>query len=541
MPLEAAQILSERGMAPHQVEDLTLGQLLPPQAIGLSEYARLETMCREILAQTATLFRAIRWSLDTRPWDFAACVFPGIRRIHELANWLRCLSPTAAELCDSLIAGCYEHHDLLLGQLLSQTDDTTHVMVVSATGNASTTISEDSDANTHSLLGSVPRNNGLAVIFGPGVSHRVGTSPRSILDIAPTILSLLGVPYGKDMGGRPLDDLFEGGLESETIETWDSRLPDEMSQMKRELAAPTENTANDRARNQETEHLIELGYTDPFDVAAGEAATHCQRTATLNRAISLMDTGLFDQATAVLEQLTQQHPDWFHSRSLLAETYYRGRHRLAARKEIDWLTCHGFENPQLYLLSAALESADRQFDRALEELCCARRGNAVPHGSSLLAGNIHLRRLNFPEAEKAFQQSLEYDGPTAAALDGLASVKLHLGEYEEAAVCALDALEKDMRLGKAHYHLAAALYFLNKPQEALQALSSWAAIESHAAAPHRWMARVYRLLLQNLPQAEACLHQGKAVIRRRRHSREMARGEDTSISTSAPKRRAFSP
>ncbi|MDZ4657601.1 MAG: alkaline phosphatase family protein [Bythopirellula sp.] len=539
MPAEAAQILIERGMAPHQVEDITLGQLLPAHAIGLREHARLEAMCRDILAQTATLFRAIRWCLDARPWDFAACVFPGIRRCHELANWLRHSSPTAAELCESLVAGCYEHHDLLLGQLLSQIDDSTHVMVVSPTGNACTTMCENSDANTQSLMGSVPRNNGLAVIFDPGVSHRTGMSPRSLLDVAPTILTLLGVPYGKDMGGRPLEALFEGGLVSEAIETWDSHSPHDTFQVKHELTAPTEDTASGLAHNQEIEHLTELGYTDPFDVAASEVAVQCQRTATLNRAISLMDAGLLVQATAVLEQLTQQHPDWFHSRSLLAETYYRGRRRFAAREEIDWLTCHGFENAQLYLLSAAIEFADRQFDRALEELCCARRGKAIPPGASLLAGNIHLRKLNFPAAERAFQQSLEYDGPTASALDGLASVKLHLGEYEEAAVYALDALEKDMRLGKAHYHLSAALYFLNKPQEALQALSSWAAVEPRAAAPYRWMARVYRLLLQNLQQAQACLHQGKAVIRRRKHSLEMARVEDASISTSAPWRHAF--
>jgi tetratricopeptide (TPR) repeat protein len=316
------------------------------------------------------------------------------------------------------------------------------------------------------------------------------------------------------MGGRPLEDLFEGGLVSEEMETWDS--PRETYQEKPEMAAPTGDIASGSADNQGIEHLTELGYTDPLDVTASEAAIHCERTATLNRAISLMDAGVLDDATAVLEELTQQHPDWFRSRSLLAETYYRGRHRLAARDEIDWLTCHGFENPQLYLLSAALQSADRQFDRAFEEVCCARRGIVFPHGSNLTVGNIQLRRRDFAEAEKAFQRSLEYDGLSAAALDGLATVKLHLGEYEEAAVYALDALEKDMRLGKAHYHLAAALYFLNKPQESLQALSSWAALEPRAAAPYRWMARVYGLLLQNLPQAELCSQQGKDVIRRRR-------------------------
>lgn len=533
MPLQAGQVLSERGMAPHQVEDVTLGQLLPSHMIGLREHAKLEAMCRDILAQTATLFRAIRWCLGAQAWDFATCVFPGLRRCHELANWLRHLSPAAAELCLPLIAGCYEHHDLLLGQLLSQLDEGTHVMVVSATGNASTTSSEDGETNALSLSGPVPRNNGLAVIFGPGVSHRLEITPRSLLDVAPTILSLLGVPYGEDMSGRPLEDLFEGVLRSKAIATWDSHLVDEKARMNPELAA-LEDSENDRANDQEYEYLVELGYTDPIDVAASEAAIQCQRNTTLNRAISLMDAGLLDQATSVLEELTCQNPDWYHSRSLLAESYLRGRQRFAARKEVDWLTCHGFEKPQLYLLSAAIEIADRHFDRALEALCCARRGKAMPLGLSLLAGTIHLRKCDLPAAARSFQQSLEHDGASAAALDGLAAVKLHLGEYEDAAIYALDALEKDMRFGKAHYHLAVALYFLNKPEGALQALNSWVALEPRAAAPYRWMARVYRMLLANPSQAELCLDQGNAVIRYRHHLRELARVEDTSIPTSAP-------
>ena len=166
--------------------------------------------------------------------------------------------------------------------------------------------------------------------------------------------------------------------------------------------------------------------------------------------------------------------------------------------------------------------------------CLAHVGaELVPPGSSLLEGNIHLRKHDFNEADRTFQQSIESDGPTALALNGRAAVKLHLGEYEEAAVYALDALGKDMRLGKAHYHLAVALYFLNKPQEALQALNSWAALEPNTAAAYWWMARVYRLLLRDLPQAEACIERGKEIIRRRRHLHEMARGDGTSVPTSA--------
>ena len=251
-------------------------------------------------------------------------------------------------------------------------------MVVSPTGSASTTTAENIDANTHAMTCSATRNNGLAVISGPEVCRQAGIMPRSLLDIAPTILTLFGIPRGKDMSGRPLADLFAGGLVAEVIETWDSPSSKGAFPCELEVAACSEDTAKGISSDRETQHLAELGYVDPLDVAASEAALHCERTTTLNRAISLMDAGLPAQAARVLEQLIQQQPEWYHSHSLLAETYYQAGHLQAARNEIDWLTCHGFENPQLYLLSAAIEVADRRYERALEELSCASGQTCAP-------------------------------------------------------------------------------------------------------------------------------------------------------------------
>ena len=81
---------------------------------------------------------------------------------------------------------------------------------------------------------------------------------------------------------------------------------------------------------------------------------------------------------------------------------------------------------------------------------------------------------------------------------------------------ALDALAQEMRFGRAHYHLAVALLHLDKPQEALRALESWAAVEPQAAAPYRWMARVYEQQLDDLPHAVASRAKGREVVRRRR-------------------------
>ena len=132
-PAVDAQLRARR-VAPSQVEELTLSQLVPRQAVGLPEREHLLGICRTLLAESVTLFRAFRWCLNDKPWDFAACVFPGIKICHELANWLHGVSESASEISRDLCDRCYEHHDLLLGQLLPLAGENCHIIAVSPCG-----------------------------------------------------------------------------------------------------------------------------------------------------------------------------------------------------------------------------------------------------------------------------------------------------------------------------------------------------------------------------------------------------------------------
>lgn len=514
-PPEAAHGFYERRMTPQQVEDVTLAQLLPEYERGAQAYSQVETACRELLAKTATLFRSIRWCLDTPRWNFAACVFPGIRCAHGIVSRLGYQTSPTAELCETILTGCYEHHDLLLGQLLSQLEVGTHVAVVCP-----------------APIASAPGNEGLAVVSGPGVSRQAGAIAHSLLDVAPTILAMFGVPHGRDMGGRPLKDLFVGGLASQTLETWDSSAThDGPHQIRKEAIGPDDDHWSQNP-DPAIQHLVDLGYVDPMDVIAREAALQCDRTSLLNRAISMLDAGLCAPAINALDQVVREFPDWYDGCALLAESYYRAGNYPAAREQINRLISCGFENPHLYLLSAAIGIATREFDRALTEIAYARRGATMPPEMPYLMGRIQLGRRDFPAAEQSFHQAINSGNQMAQSLDGLATVKLHVADYENAAVFALDALAQDMRMAKAHYHLAIALYFLNRPHESLQALCSWAALEPQSAAPHFWMIRVHQHLLNDLQQAELCRQHAKQIIQTRRRTAATAPAGGTSIPTS---------
>jgi predicted AlkP superfamily phosphohydrolase/phosphomutase len=60
---------------------------------------------------------------------------------------------------------------------------------------------EDGERGNH-------RHNGIVLIEGPGVRQSVANFRPNLIDIAPTILHLLGLPVPADMDGRVLEEVF---------------------------------------------------------------------------------------------------------------------------------------------------------------------------------------------------------------------------------------------------------------------------------------------------------------------------------------------
>jgi tetratricopeptide (TPR) repeat protein len=504
-------------VAPSQVEGLSLSQLVPHQGVGLPQRDDLMGICRTLLAESATLFRAIRWCLDDQPWDFAACVFPGLKVCHELANWLCGVSEFGSEISRDLCDRCYEHHDLLLGQLLSLAGEKSHIIAVSPCGyglSAKALATEcAADAWWPRALGA---DAGMAVVCGPGVERAVASAVRSVLDVAPTILAMLGVPGGRHLAGQPWLDIVPANL---PVESGAMGEPDDQSETNEEPPvvsnSQTEHSADAIDRNDSVRYLFELGYIDPEEIAAQEAASRCQRETELNRVTSLADGGLALEAIAVLTQLAEQNPDWRQPHEMLARAYFQIKQRELAKHEINWLTWHGDESPQLYFLRGAIALDERQYDSALAYFCCARRGQQPLPGLLALEGCAHFRKRDFAAAEAAFRASIATDGPTPIACDGLSTICLRSGQPADAALHALEAVERDNRLGRGHFHLGLALLQMNRPHDARRAFESWVAVEPQRAAPYRWLAHIAQHHCNDASRAADYRSQARKVIRDR--------------------------
>jgi Flp pilus assembly protein TadD len=116
---------------------------------------------------------------------------------------------------------------------------------------------------------------------------------------------------------------------------------------------------------------------------------------------------------------------------------------------------------------------------------------ALP-GVATLLGMAQARTGQWDEAEKSFEAAIRQNPADARALDGLAALALRRKDYEAAAHRALEALERDMHLSRAHLHLGVALWRLNRVDAAAEALATCARLDPHRPAPLYLLSRLAR-------------------------------------------------
>jgi predicted Zn-dependent protease len=271
--------------------------------------------------------------------------------------------------------------------------------------------------------------------------------------------------------------------------------------------------------DESVRHLVELGYTDPRDVASQQTALRLRLKAEFDRATELISQGRGDDAAALLEKIAAADPEWASPRQRLAEFHYNARRWDKAWSELSWLVDRGVDNPRLALVAGGLALARRELRTALDELEYARNVDpSLPNVHTML-GTVLLRMRRLDAAEDAFRIAVQQNPIDARAHDGLAAICLQHGEYEDAADWALRALEQDMQLFSAHYHLGVALSQLNRPNEAIAALETSARVDPTRAAPYKWMSTIATSQLNDESSASRYRELGRATIRKHRESR----------------------
>lgn len=237
-------------------------------------------------------------------------------------------------------------------------------------------------------------------------------------------------------------------------------------------------------------HLVELGYVDPWEVAAQRASEHRELAQRLKVAEAQLESGSVNAAIEGLEAIVAVDGEWVAPRHLLARARFRAGRREAAEAQLVWLEFHGVEHAELSLMRARLSLLRRELSEARDHAVYAKHLHAPLPAADLIIGEINCRQGDLKEAEAAYRSILAANGRHAAALVGLAATALRRGDWEQSIDLSLQAIELEPLLAIAHYRLGVALAMLQRAAEATVALEAVAAMNPLLAAPYRWLARL---------------------------------------------------
>jgi hypothetical protein len=203
---------------------------------GRAEEAILETCAWSIRADEATRRIALRLAAESPAPDLFAVYFgmPDVVahrfwRFHEPAAFAYPPSAEAVERFGEVVRDAYVHIDEVIGELVAALPPGATILVVSDHGMHAHNTSSRFDVRVH---GRLELESGAHKDGPPGMFVAAGdavrcTEPRvpprdltpsdlpdigHVMDVAPTILALLGIPVGRDMGGAVLEHVLADGV-----------------------------------------------------------------------------------------------------------------------------------------------------------------------------------------------------------------------------------------------------------------------------------------------------------------------------------------
>ena len=508
--------------------DITPEQLLPffPDGVPADLNDPRLGMLARLLAECATVQNAAVCLAAEDDWDLLSVYYETIDHSgHGFMEYfppaMAHVSPEDAAAFGYVVKGIYRFHDMLLGRMLEIAGPETTVLLIS-----------DHGFHSDELRPPVPRHfpdprdkfgaemnpvawhrqQGIFVAAGPAIKRDELIHGAGLLDIAPTILTLLGLPVAEDMDGRALTRIFEESVEPERIASYEPSHPQDG--MHRGLSAEE---SDPFAARQAMEQLAALGYIEMPDADdPGKQATEALWERRWNLGQVYFSSGRYAEAVEVLRELLAERDQPF-LRCHLALALLHSRRAAESEALVEPLLA--VENPMALARLIAGRARLRQGDHgeALRWLEPLRGQEAHLPYLSLALAQTYLRCGMFVEAEAAYRHALERDEDNAEAHDGLGVALRRQGRYEDAIYEHMRAAALQHQRAQTHINLGIALARTGQVDWAITAFETSAQLAPDLSFPHRCLARLYFSAKKD--RARARFH-AEEMLRRRRALRE---------------------
>lgn len=285
-----------------------------PQDVGLAELSRFATVSPDELARPFRFdddLSHLRWALAAaeshraigralwrreRP-DLALIYIEATDSVSHLFGHLFRTARLAGELAAQqrkygrAVEEIYRWADEMVGECVEDLDDETTLVVLSDHGFALGELPEDPSATRtlRRVSERYHREEGVLYLYGAAVKKGKRLDRPGILDVAPTLLALAGLPPARDMPGRVLREALADDREPPRISSHEGGGSPARAAAPRDPAAET----------AQLERLRSLGYLDGVRSPAGER----------NLAGLLVAQGRLAEAAALYRRLAAERPD----------------------------------------------------------------------------------------------------------------------------------------------------------------------------------------------------------------------------------------
>jgi predicted AlkP superfamily phosphohydrolase/phosphomutase/tetratricopeptide (TPR) repeat protein len=471
------------------------------------------------IATCATIHSAGTYSLANTEWDFTAIYLDTIDHLCHIGMKfhppkMKSIDPEFFEYFKDIVTAGYRFHDMLLERVLKLVDEDTTVLILSDHG-------FHPDHQRPNFLPKEPASPahehspyGFFAIKGPGIKKGDTIYGASLVDVTPTLLHLFGLPVGKDMEGKVLNQIFNDNEkeEPEFIPSWENV---EGNDGRIKLLDQEDAWASAEAMQQ----LIDLGYIEKPDENKANAVEAATYEAKFYLARAYIDGGKTKEGIDILEEITAKKPDVLRYKLKLIPVYTNNRNFKKCRDLIENVkTLEDYPVNKLMFYEGLLDILTHRPKKAakiFEELK-TKNPNISPKLLYHL-GRAYNMRYMFNEAEVEFKNAIQLDPFENLAFHGLGYSYLKRSRYDEAIEAFLNAIEISNYMPGAHFNLGEALFKTGRYEAAANAFSYALSLKLNMPKCHHWLYLTYdKLGLTDLAKKHKDIyennHKGDRII-----------------------------
>jgi tetratricopeptide (TPR) repeat protein len=465
--------------AEFRMEDLV--PLIPSIAsINAKQDARIAAL-PDILAREVSMHAIATWLMQQRPWNLFMIGWHALGRACQ--RFMEYAPPRMAHVSEDdfakyneVVSGVYQFSDMLLGRVIELAGPEANVVIVSPAAYRAA-----GERPVSPLMQREPaawyKPQGVLCMSGPNVVEDELIHGATLLDIAPTILAMLGLEPGSDMPGQVLTKAFVKPPGFDRIPSWD-KIPGACGMLR------SETEAEEQAADAAIAELLEAGYSEPARASGAEAAVN--RVRSMNSVLVYLAARRYDEAGPILAELHAEAPDQPTFHLWLAHCHLLCGDRAACREALQGTPRTGAAGDVAWLMEAWLAMLDGDLLQAREALQRTEPGLAGIPAANYAAAIICLRLSAWHDGEKLLRSTIALDPSYQPAHHLLARLLTQRGDSEQAAEFARAALQIDYASAFSHLSLGLAMLGSGDGDQALHAFENSLAFDPNLEQARSW-------------------------------------------------------